>query len=271
MKWFRSFFKPLVKKLHFFDWLVLGGIAVIIVFFFYLRTARKAETIPVRILFSRDDWGVQATGTPFWVIEEIAEGDKAFNSLGNEMATVREVSVVDTGGPYRIAQVVVDLSVTYDEKTKTHSYNYQPLQVGKTLSLAFEKGSVRGVVLQVADEEIEYVEKTVRLRLEEVLPERAAQFVRGLQAKDNSGRVIAEVQDVRVMENRYYEFSSSLNQNVLVANPDFRDVEFTVKLKAFQNGASFYYVNNAALKVGNEIWLEFPEVSGGPAFILEVE
>lgn len=267
----KSFFKPLAKKLHFFDWLVLAGIAAIIVFFFYLRAARKTEVIPVRILFSRDDWGMGASSTPFWLTGEIQPGAKAYNSLGSEVATVKEVDVVDTGGPYRNAQVVVDLVVTYDEKTKTYSYNFQPLQIGKSIDLAFEKGNVKGLVMAVAGEEIPFVEKRVVLRLKGILPERAVQFTRGLQAHDSSGDLVVTVENVRIEENRYYQFSSSLNRNIQVVNPDLRDVELAVTVKAFQNGPTFYYVNNAALKVGNEIWLEFPKVSAGPAIILDVE
>lgn len=263
--------QPLIKKLHFFDWLVLAGIAVIIVFFFYLRAARKTEIVSVRVLFTRDDWGTQTSNTPFWMAHELNPGDKAYNSLGSVVATLKTVEIVDTGGPYRNAQVVVDLEVQYDEKNHTYSYNYQPLQIGKTLNLAFEKGAVRGVVIQIADEEISYTYQTVELWIRGVLPEVAREFFVGLQATDSSGEVVAEVENVRILPNEYYQFSQSLNRSVLANNPSLRDVKFWVTLKSFQNGPTFYYVNNAALKIGNEIWIEFPRVSSGPAVITAVE
>lgn len=268
-------------RVNFFDLLILFLLLLTVGFFIYQRLQRQSTWVQVRLSVENPDWWYRGSSPNYWYAQDLQVGDVINDGLGNKMVEIVGVDNYDNYGPYRDIYVDLLLRVDYNKKRQQYLYEFKPLVVGSALLFNFSNYQLRGTVIGMGSLPIHYFERTVKLELKYaqqvhksnpffVTAATAAQIKAGQQAYDALGNVVAEIIEVRKHPAAYYEFSNVLGHNVLVTNPDFYDVELVVKLKAFEAFGVDYFVNKAALKVGNGIWLQFPEFALDDMRIIEL-
>ena len=257
------------------------SLLAILTFFIYNRLQRQAAWVQVKISVENSDWWWRGSPPQYWYAKDLQIGDSLLDSFGKPVAEIINIDNYDGGGPHRDIYVDLKVRVDHDKKKNQYLYEFKPLVVGSSLFFNFPEGQLRGLVVQLGEQQIDYFDRTVRVELKYVqqihksnpffvTATSASQIEVGQQAYDADGMVVAEIMDVSKKPSTYYEFSDKLGRSVLVQNPDFYDVELVVKLKAFKAFEIDYFINKAALKVGNSIWLQFPEFALEDMRIIEL-
>jgi hypothetical protein len=185
----------------------------------------------------------------------------AKDSFGNNSAEVVNVENYDNGGPYRYIYINLKLKVDYDKKRNQYLYEYKPLSVGSSATFNFSNQQVQGLIIGIGEKNVDYYYRTVKLKGYAILPEIADQIKVGEKSLDNNNDLVAEVLDVKNTVSSSYKFSDIRGLSVKTFDPDFRDVELTLKLKVYKQLGVEFYVNNAAIKTGLRIWIQFPKYS----------
>lgn len=250
-----------VKKwnINLFDVLVLTAIILVIGVFLWLRASKKTEWINVRLVVANDEWWWEGQPPQWWYVDDLKVGQTAYNSFGEKVAEIYNIESFDTGGYKRRAFIDLRLKGAYEKKRQIYTYNFQPLQIGKPLDLTFGKHNVRGLITYIDKIEIDYKQKKIQVRLAQVNTWIAESIRNGIEMKDSQGRVLAVVESVEVRPYTYYEFSDIRGQMIKVTNPDFREVLVTLTINTFESGGYTYFVDRAAIKIGEKIWFQFPQ------------
>jgi hypothetical protein len=263
--------KSLIAKLNIFDYLVVFLLFFILVFFVYNRFQRQSTWVNVRLAIENVDWWY-GSGVPpkHWYANQLEVGDEVRDSFGKKIAEVINIDNYDQGGPYRMIFVDLKMSVDYDKNRDQYLYEFKPLTTGSPLILNFPKNQLRGLIIQIGEKETEYFFKTIKVSKKKSEKSLADQIKVGDKAYDTEGDLVAEILDFKNSVNSFHEYSDIRAQMVQVYDPDYRDLELTLKVKAFNNLDLDFYINNAVLKVGSKIWFEFKDYVIANAEIIEV-
>lgn len=262
--------KRLVRSLTLFDWVVFLLVLSVVGVFLAIRFSKKQQWLPVRVIVTNDDWWWEGQAPSFWYVDDLSPNMTATNSFGETVAKISDVSIFDVGAYGRRAYVDVLLNATYDKTKNVYLFNFQPLQIGKPIELTFGTHNVRGLVAYIGDDKIEYEDKKIEVKVYEVRPMVAEMYVEGLEMKDTLGNVLASVEEVKVDPHIKYEFSDIRGTSLPFNDPDYRDVTLVVNIKTFRSGGNNFFMDRAAVKVGELIWFQFPEVAVKEATISRI-
>lgn len=271
--------KVFISKLNFFDYLVFFLLFLVLIFFIYNRLQRSVVWTNVRIAVENVDWWY-GSGTPprYWYANDLAVGDQAKDSFGQTVAEVVNIDNYDQGGPYRMIFVDLKLRVDFDKNKNQYLYEFKPLSVGSSLIVNFPQNQLRGLVVQVGENDIDYFFKTIKVVKQGiqkgvpngVLKAVADKVVVGDKVYDLDGNIIAEILEVKKEISNWYEYSDIRGEMIKTFNPDYRDLEIVLKIKAFSNLDRDFYINNTVLKVGSKIWFQFKDYAIEDATIIEI-
>lgn len=260
----------LKKRLTVLD--IIFGLLIVVVLGFFLvqRLSQKSEWVTATLLVSDDNLWWKSDLPENWYVTDLSEGMEAKDASGNAFARISEVSVFDKGASSRNALVRLELKVDKDTKRDQYLFDHRPLTVGKPLSLNFGSRNVQGLVTDFNNQSISFVQKNVVVRLEQVPVWVADSFVVGLSMLDNSGRELAKIDAVK--STPYYEvnYSDVLRQLIRTPHPDLKTVLITVSIATTSIDQSSYFVDGAAIKVGERIWFQFPDTVIRNAEIIEI-
>jgi hypothetical protein len=246
-------------KLHLLDYIVISILIIIISMFLVLRITRKTVWIPVDIQIGSQDplWN---SSPQQWYASSLKQGDCSYNTFGEKIAEVQSIVNIDTGDK-RAINVTVSLKSTYDSKTKLYSFDFQPLVVGGAFKTTFGTQDVSGVIVFVGDNK-PYQEKIIETKLLYVYPWVADALYKGLQVKDTSGRVVAEIKDITVQNSRRYELHDMQDRTIVLSgeDPERKDVSLRLMIQTKKTNGIYYFAGKQ-IKVGSGLRLEFPSVS----------
>lgn len=262
--------KTFKRKLNFFDLFILFCLLAILVFFIYNRLQRQATWIDIRLSVENPDWWYRGSPPNYWYAQNLQVGDSLNDSFGNKVVEVVNIDNYDNYGPYRDIYVDLKVRVDYDKKKNQYLYEFKPLVTGSSLLFNFSQGQLRGLVVSIGEQKIDYFYKTIKVEKKKISPSLAEKIKVGAKSYDLDGNLIAEVLEVKNNINSYYEFSDLRGRNLEVYDPKFRDIEVTLRIKSFSQLGLNFYINNAALKVGNAIWFQFPEFALEDMRIIEL-
>src|SRR3989344_427073 len=250
-----------IKSIHLnpIDHLVIFSIAIVLGTFLYFSISKKTEWIDVRMVISKDEWWYEGQPPQYWYVDNIESGQVSYNAFGEKIAEIINIESFDIGGYRRRSYVDVKLKGSYDNTRKLYLYNYQPLQIGKPIDLTFGKHNVKGLVTYIDSDEITYFTKKIEVILLRIEPWVAESYKTGMQMKDSQNRVLATVNSIDIKLARQISFSDIRGQNIEVINPQLRDVSLQITIKTFKSSETFYFVDRAAIKIGEKIWFQFPE------------
>lgn len=262
-----NFFK---RRLNFFDYAVLFVLISILVFFIYNRLQRQETWINVRVSVENADWWYHGDAPAYWYLNDIKTGDAIKNSLGQEVAKVTNVENYDLGGYSRLIYVDLKLKVDFDQKKNQYLYEFKPLVVGSSLAVNFSNQQLKGLVISIGDKEIEYTDKTIKVEMRNIAPSLAEKVIIGTKSYDINGNVTAEILDVKKNIASNYNFSDIRAQKIKVFDPEYRDLEVTLRVKTFRELDRDFYINKAVLKIGARIWFQFTDFALEDTKIIEI-
>lgn len=263
--------KSFISQLNFFDYLIVFLLFLVLIFFIYNRSQRKVVWTEVRIAVENIDWWYGSGTAPrYWYANNLAVGDQAKDSFGQTVAEVTNIDNYDQGGPYRMILVDLKLRVDFDKNKDQFLYEFKPLVVGSSLIINFPQNQLRGIIVQSGEKNIDYFFKTIRVIKTGVLKEVAEQVNVGDQAYDSEGNLSAEILEIKKEVHNAYTFSDIRGEMIKAFNPDYTDLEITLKVKAFNTLDRDFYINNTVLKNGSKIWLQFKDYAIEDAQIIEI-
>lgn len=267
--------KFFISKFNFFDYLVIFLLILALSFFIYNRLRRQSVWTNVRLSVENVDWWYGNDSPPkFWYVNTLEVGDEVKDSFGQKIAEVINIDNYDQGGPYRMIFVDLKVKVDFDKNKNQYLYEFKPLTIGSSLILNFPENQLRGLVVQVGEDDIDYFFKTIKVVNQgvqrKVLKAVADQVAVGDRVYDLDGNVMAEILEVKKEISNWYEYSDVRGEMIEIYNPDYRDLEIVLKVKAFSNLDRVFYINNTVLKVGSKIWFQFKDYAIEDATIIEI-
>ena len=263
--------KTIAKKFNIFDYLVLSLVLIALAFLAYQRLQRQSTWVNVRLSVENLDWWYGSGQPPqYWYAAELQAGDQILNSTGEPVVEIVDIENYDDGGPYRLIYVDLKMKVDCNKMTQQYLYEFKPLVAGGSLVLNFPQQQLRGLVVSVGEVGPVYVDQTVRVEVKEVPAEVAELVMVGSQAFGRDGELVAEIIDLQSSLASEYEFSDIRGQKIETFDPDYRDLQVTLRVRSFETLDRQFYVNGAVLKAGAEIWFQFPDFALEEATIVAV-
>lgn len=216
-------------------------------------------------------------GTPYWIGENIKVGDIERGSGGETIAEVIDIDDFERGDETRDVYLVIKVKGFYDGNKNKFIYKNRPIEVGASIELHLDKALISGVVVN-EDYKEEKVEKEwleVKLRWSDVFPWQAEKLRYGLKMKANDQKEVAEILSVNSQLSRVTT-ETAYGYLRVSQDPLKRDVVLTLKLLAEKHGSEYFFAGHQKVKVGEPLWVYFPEVDvdmarSGKLSVMEVK
>ncbi|MCB9813403.1 MAG: hypothetical protein H6772_03275 [Pseudomonadales bacterium] len=248
------------EKVHYFDLVVVFTILIIFSIFIYNRISRKSIWISARISISDSDLWWNGEPSPYWYINDLSVGMVSYNSFGEEVAKITDLEIYSLGGPNKRAYVDLSLKVSYNKKSQTYLYNFQPIQKGKPIDLTFGSNNVSGLIESLDSEPEQRYQKKIRVKMENIEDWLASSYQEGMEMKDSKGRVLARIESVRVEDSKLSQIKL-VGDRIYLTKDQNKDVYAVVTVVAIKDIEGFYMtLDGAAIKIGEDVWFHFPEV-----------
>ena len=260
------------KKFNAFDLVVAAVILLVLGSFLWLRVSRKTEWISLRLVVANDEWWYEGAAPQWWYVDELAVGQTAKNTFGGTVAEIIDVQSFDVGAYRRRAFVDLQVKGYYDAKRGVYLYNYQPLQIGKPLDLTFGKNNLRGLVTYIENTPENFEEKVIEVSLPAVRSWVAQSYREGLEMQDSRGRTLAKILSVSINPTSAREIVEILPDTAekTFGPEQFYDLRLVLSIQTFASAGVNYFVDRAAIKVGEYIWFQFPETAVKQAEIVRI-
>jgi hypothetical protein len=254
------------------------GAIVIGAFFFgsillYQLYVQKPTYITVRIKGSPGNWWWVTPRPPDWLADAVHPGDKEYNATNKAIAEIQTVDIYDAGGPTKDVYLTAKLDVRYNAQTKKYRYKGEPLEVGGPISLSLGSTFFPGIVVDILDEKAAVKPQktlTVQVRYKDRWPFEYEAVKPGQQIIDGNKRVIAEIiKKERTPAER--EVHTAAGQILQRYSPVMDDFIITIKLAVDVREDQYVYREEQYVKVGNQLWLLFPQYNISGAQIMKIE
>jgi hypothetical protein len=256
------------KKLTIFDWLILLCISILIGVFVISRYAKREEWVSIKLKISADEWWWTGN-TPE---NNIINGQSSYDSFGKKIATIDTIEKYDLGGSNRLTYVNLKILASFNKKTQTYTFEYQPLEIGKSLDLTFAKYNIHGIVTYIGNNINIYTDKQIEVKLLAVYPWEANSYIEGLQMKDMEGNTVATVESVSVANADISQLQEMSNRIILFpsVNDQRKDVTMRLTIKTYPLNGVLYFIDGAAIKIGESIWFQFEQTAIRNAIITKI-
>ncbi len=256
---------------HWLDLIVIGVIITALATLLWLRSQRQTQWLLVQVKVSQEEWWWSANSPEYWYAQNLQSGTKGQNSFGETVAEVVKVDLTDAGMARNQVRVWAKLKVSYDPKKEQYIFGFQPLQVGRGLELNFGSQQVKGLVVSLNEEPPQAAEREVKVKLFEVDPQTAQAIKLGLENKNSTGEVLAKITELHVGQTIRSEFSDLRGRMMLVVDPNYVQVEATIKMKLLKDGERYISPDGQAVKIGGEITVQFPQTLLLKALVLDIQ
>lgn len=255
---------------HFFD--VLIGVVIILTIstLLWFRQSKKTKWIETTIQITNAEWWWPGVNPNQWYTADLHVGDQSFNTFGQPVAEVIGLDTVDVGEQRQKTIIRVKLEAKYDAQKQVYLFNFQPLQIGKPIELGFGKHNISGVVSAVNSGKTPTEYRTIEVKLIKIFPWEANALQKGMQNVGRDNEVLLEVLNVQSSPHTSRVFSDRRGEMIQTVNADYRDVTALLRLKSYQADSVWYYIDGSQLKIGTEIWLQFPTVTVKEAKIIRL-
>lgn len=250
-----------IRRLHFFDWLIILIGICIVGFFLYSRLSKKTEWISIKLMVAHDEWWWTSSPPQYWYTDSLEPGMSTYNSFGEKVAEITDVQSFDNGGYGRRAFVDIKVKGFFDKKRQLYLFNFQPLQIGKKFEQTFGKNNLSGIVTYIEQDGLPSHDRIIEVKLYGIRDWHAEEYKTGLEMKDSQGRVLAKVINVQSELASWYEFSDIRGRKILITDPTSRNLTIRLQIKTFESGGNEHFVDRAVIKIGEEIWFQFPTVA----------
>jgi len=259
-----------IKKLNTIDYLVIGFVVLAIVLLLYSRYSKKSEWITVKLMIGNQDWTWDSELPQYWLVDNLYSGMVSYNSFGEKIAEIVDIQSFDKGAYRRYAELDLRIKGFHDQNKDVYFHDYKPLEIGKPLELTFEKYNVKGLITHITQGQEHLTEKKIQVELLEREPWEASSLSEGMEMRSSSGTLLAKIDKLDSRITSSYKFSDIRGQYIRTYNPQYRDITIDLSIYTYQSNNVDYFVDRAAVKVGDEIWFQFPKTVIRRAIITKI-
>lgn len=242
-----------------------------VVVLLWMRMAQKPEWITIRLALTNDEWWWEGAPPQWWYVDTLSVGQTSKNTFGETVAEIKNIESFDVGAYRRRAFVDLRLKGAYDKRRQMYLFNYQPVQIGKSLDLTFGKNNIHGIVTYVDKLPQGYTPRTIEVKLAAVAPWVAQSYKEGLTMTDSQGRPLAKILSVTTVPSTVQEVVDIGERTQKRTDGSlFRDVLLEVQIQTYQSSGVDYFVDRAAIKIGEHIWFQFTQTVAREAEITKI-
>jgi hypothetical protein len=266
-----KFWKVKFKKIQ-----IIGIISILVILtgiLIYEIYFDKPQYVVVRIKGSPGNWWWVTPRPPDWLANSIKIGDKEYNAMNRPTADVIGLNVYDAGGTTKDVYVTARIEAKFNKRTQKYTYKGEPVQIGGPISLNLNRTFFPGMVVEIYGDKnpkVPYVDKIIKIRYFGKWPWEYDAFKIGDKMTDGQGDVIAEIID-KESKPAEKETVTWSGQIMRTYSPIFQDFFVTLKVKALRKTDGLVFREEQYLKVGNQVWLMFPNYNFSAALIYEMD
>jgi len=268
--------KRLLRRISTFD---LAAVAVIFALMagFFLFFYRRPEYVDIRVKITDKDVLYAITQPTAWYANRFIEGDVEKDVLGRKITEIKNVESFNTSSDKKAVYLDLTVRATYDTRTKLYSVKGKPLVFGTALRFNLSTITFDGIVTEFPNSQyqknLQIKDTTIVAILRGRIPEQKPVEPRTLESikvgdkiLDSNSNVLAEVLAVEISPaERVTE--TSTGQLLLRRDPFYKDATLTLKVrKKVLSGEKFIF-DNIPLKIGEEVPLNFENLSIKPVII----
>lgn len=260
-----------LKKLKFFDFLIISLFLVLAISFFFFFF-RQSKYITVKLKITEKNVLYAGTTPPSWFVYLFKKGMREKDGLGRTNAEVLDVYFYDTAPANKAVYLTIKLRTTYNNRSREYKYKGTIVAVGEGLRINLEKILAEGLVVEVEGLESPYEEVYFQIkgRLMEsdpvfsettgVEPFVAEEIKVSDKVFDSSGKLMAEVIEKEILPAQKNTFDDKGNVYQKL-DPRKKDVFLKLKVRAKKINNEFYFFDDVRIKVGQFLPLHFPNIS----------
>ncbi len=268
--------KRVLKKLTYFD-IALIILLAILFFGFFFFFYRKAEYVNIQVKVTDQEVLYARTLPAVWYANQFVVGDVERDALGRVISEIVGIERFNVKSDKKAVYLDIRVRATYDTRAKLYSARGRPLIFGTPARFNFSKVTFDGIVTEFPNSEaqrnLEITNTKVTALLRGIIPEETPEEPAVLKAVkvgdkiyDSNGNILAEVLDLEIRPAERVT-QTSWGELLLRYDPLYKDALFTlsIRTKIFNNEAFIF--DNLPLKIGEELPLNFEDVSLFPVII----
>ena len=253
--------KRTLKKMRVLDYVVLGGVVVVLCSFLFIRLSRKTQWVSVLVNVQPDQLWWDSNPAP-WYAQAITVGQESYDAFGQKTATITNVQSFETSDGRSELVAELNVKASYDVFRRQYEYNYSPLLIGKPIDVSFGTFSFTGMVVGINDR-VARIEKVIEARLLAIHDWKISELAKGLQAKDAAGNIVAEILDMHVQNAQVFQLIDTYGRQFVIRSEDStrKDVIMKIKITAVEYNGALYSVYGTPMKIGSLLSIQFPKTS----------
>lgn len=268
--------KKVLRKLTYFD-IALIVLLVILFFGFFFFFYRKAEYVNIRVKVTDQEVLYARTLPAVWYANQFVVGDVERDALGRVISEIVGIERFNVKSDKKAVYLSIRVRATYDTRAKLYSARGRPLIFGTPVRFNFSKVTFDGIVTEFPNSEaqgnLEIINTKITALLRGIIPEKIPEEPVILEALkvgdkiyDSNGNVLAEILDLEIGPAERVTVTDK-GELLLRHDPFYKDALFTlsIRTKIFNNEAFMF--DNLPLKIGEEVPLNFENVSLFPIII----
>jgi hypothetical protein len=248
-----------LRVLDIFILLVVASGVVLVVKIF----RHKEEWRQIRVEVSGQSWWVgYAESPPWWMGDLLKPGLVDKDSGGDKIAEIIEVEDFERGNETSDLYLTIKVRGVFDKSRNQFMFKNRPLEAGSFVEFHFNDVFISGIII---DNDFQKKQKketcfVVSGKWSEIAPETASVLEKGMVMKNSaSGSEIARLLSFRVDDHQIYTVDS-FGRVHLKKNPLLKDIYLDLRITTTLYGDQYYFAGHQKVKVGEWLWVYFPEV-----------
>lgn len=272
-------FRTKNKYLNLFDLsvIIIGFVVIFVLAFLFLRRSKNIEIV-VKITSQNvlTSWDTP----PSWFSTYFKKGMTVKDSLGRDLAKIKNVYEYDTGPNNKAVYLTMDFKADYSGVKNQYSYEGKPLLIGAPIKIEFPNILAEGLVTYMQGVEDTRKPKTliVQTRImntDFIFPETngvnayvADAINVGEEIKDSYGKTLITILDKGV-EPAQKVVTDSAGNVFVRSDPLKKDVYLKLRLEIKEtnnaiNKSEYYLFDNVRVNIGEVIPLHLKDISVYP-------
>lgn len=270
--------KKVIKKLKFFDWILIGlGLLAILIFaiVFFRGSSYKVVTIEVtqESTFAWAGW--DTSGSKMWFSELFHKGMKEKDGLGKVKAELLDIFSYEKVPDRITVYLTTKLKVVYNRASDTYTYKGVPVLIGSGIKVNFDNLLVEGLITDI--EGVSDIRERRLITVEAQIREENSTYLEtsgtkayiadaikvGEEIKDNKGNAIIKILNKKVEPAKKVVVTSD-GRTILRLDPVRKDVYLTLEINALKIGERYFLLNDIPIVIDYSIPINTSTISAFP-------
>lgn len=255
--------KKVIKKLKFFDWILIGlGLLAMLIFavVFFRRSSYKIVTIEVgqESVLAWAEWNT--SGSKVWFSELFHKGMKEKDGLGKVKAELLDIFSYEKVPDRITVYLTTKLKVVYNRASNIYTYKGNSVLIGSGIKVNFDNLLVEGLITDIEgvsdkrERRLITVEAQIREENSTYLGTSGtrayiADAIKvGEEIKDNKGNTMIKILNKKVEPAKKVVVTSD-GRIMLKIDPVRKDVYLTLEINALKIGERYFLLNDIPIVI----------------------